>query len=117
MEKLTVADLVAPVEALPAFGSLKKRVEGLQTTATLHTPLPEVVAERELRKAGYEKTSTSVSKFQPMVIAARRAEQLVFPLNAPPQLTVSTASMAMSMEPEKDWEKVRHSLTQPAVDL
>lgn len=106
VEKLSVADLVAPVEAASAFGSLKKRVQGLEGTATLHTPLPEVQAERELRKAGYEKTSNSVSKFQPMVIAARRAEQLVFPLNAPAQLTTSTASLAASLVPEKDWEKV-----------
>ena len=88
-----------------AFGSLKRRVESLQRTPALHTPLPEVVAERELRKAGYEKSSAAISKFQPMVIAARRAEQLVFPLNAPTMLSASTASIAQSVEPEKEWEK------------
>jgi len=98
-------DLVSTFKDNPSYGDLREKLQQLQKMKPLLTPLPDVVINRETRKAGYEKTSKDISKWQSFVQKNRTAETLNFPLNPTTPMRVTNAELAAKFEPTTDMEK------------
>ncbi|KAK9827643.1 hypothetical protein WJX81_002537 [Elliptochloris bilobata] len=78
--ELSVADLVAGLGPERArLGPARKALERLgRRAAPVAAPLPDRIAARKERQAGYERTKEEVSKWQPLVKAHREAPTLSF---------------------------------------
>ncbi|CAM6099546.1 unnamed protein product [Calypogeia fissa] len=107
---ITIEDLMTPLQDTAGFGNIRKRMEQLQKRgAPLDAPLPKVIQDRVNRKAGYEKTSEDIIKWQSTVKMNREAPTLVFNKREHGP-SLSTASLAASFQPTTDLEKEVHSL-------
>ncbi|XP_020367247.2 U3 small nucleolar RNA-associated protein 14 homolog A [Rhincodon typus] len=85
-EKIQLSDLLGTIK--PSLSTVKKQLKTFEkTNKTLDLPLSKQQTEKIQRSLAYEKTSKAVTKWNHTVLQNRRAEQLVFPLNAEP-LTV-----------------------------
>ncbi|KAJ7355370.1 Utp14-domain-containing protein [Mycena albidolilacea] len=122
-QKLSLADLLAPLAAAPAAlravektlaagpaeerpktktGKKAKLVGG----GALAAPLPLRTQARVDREAAYEATKEEVEKWAPSMKRIREAEHLNFPLQAPKQATgrVSNAELAAKFKPTTELE-------------
>ncbi|XP_031223985.1 U3 small nucleolar RNA-associated protein 14 homolog B isoform X2 [Mastomys coucha] len=82
-EKLALSDLLGSATTLSALAAVKKQLHRVKSK-TLTTPLNKEEADRALREAAFSKTSQMLSKWDPVVLKNRQAEQLVFPLEKEP---------------------------------
>ncbi|XP_028616424.1 U3 small nucleolar RNA-associated protein 14 homolog B [Grammomys surdaster] len=82
-EKLVLSDLLGSATALPSLAAVKKQLHRVKSK-TLTTPLSKEEADRTLREAAFSKTSQMLSKWDPVVLKNRQAEQLVFPMEKEP---------------------------------
>ncbi|NXE13827.1 UT14A protein, partial [Lophotis ruficrista] len=79
-EKLVLSELLQPIRPKSALSAVKKELARVKQKKAVELPLSKEEAERVVREAAYVRTSKDVSKWQPVVLQNRRAEQLVFPL-------------------------------------
>ncbi|KAM7339518.1 hypothetical protein ACRRTK_000133 [Alexandromys fortis] len=78
-EKLVLSDLLEPATALSSLAAVKKQLLRIKPK-TLAIPLDKREADQILREAAFSKTSQVLSKWDPVVLKNRQAEQLVFPM-------------------------------------
>ncbi|XP_057613869.1 U3 small nucleolar RNA-associated protein 14 homolog B-like [Chionomys nivalis] len=78
-EKLVLSDLLEPATALSSMAAVKKQLLRVKPK-TLAIPLDKREADQILREAAFSKTSQVLSKWDPVVLKNRQAEQLVFPM-------------------------------------
>ncbi|XP_034353257.1 U3 small nucleolar RNA-associated protein 14 homolog B [Arvicanthis niloticus] len=82
-EKLALSDLLGSATALSSLGAVKKQLHRVKSK-TLTTPLSKEEADRTVREAAFSKTSQMLSRWDPIVLKNRQAEQLVFPMEKEP---------------------------------
>lgn len=108
--QISVEDLMNPLHDAAGFGTLRKRMQELQSRgAPVQAPLPKVVQDRVDRQAGYKETSRDISGWQNLVKRNREAPTLVFnKREETPALT--TATLASTFRATTDFEKEIKSL-------
>ncbi|KAM5128249.1 U3 small nucleolar RNA-associated protein 14 homolog A [Callospermophilus lateralis] len=79
-EKLVLADLLEPVKTSSSLTTVKKQLKRVKSKKTLELPLNKEEVEQIHREVAFNKTSQTLSKWDPIVLKNRQAEQLVFPL-------------------------------------
>ncbi|EHH31070.1 Serologically defined colon cancer antigen 16 [Macaca mulatta] len=79
-EKLVLADLLEPVKTTSSLATVKKQLNRVKSKKTVELPLNKEEIERIHREVAFNKTAKVLSKWDPVVLKNRQAEQLVFPL-------------------------------------
>ncbi|XP_011844232.1 PREDICTED: U3 small nucleolar RNA-associated protein 14 homolog A isoform X1 [Mandrillus leucophaeus] len=79
-EKLVLADLLEPVKTSSTLATVKKQLNRVKSKKTVELPLNKEEIERIHREVAFNKTAKVLSKWDPVVLKNRQAEQLVFPL-------------------------------------
>lgn len=79
-EKLVLSDLLEPVKTSSSLAIVKKQLHRVKSKKTVELPLNKEEVERIHREVAFNKTSHALSKWDPIVLKNRQAEQLVFPL-------------------------------------
>uniref|UniRef100_A0A2K6M1C2 UTP14A small subunit processome component n=1 Tax=Rhinopithecus bieti TaxID=61621 RepID=A0A2K6M1C2_RHIBE len=79
-EKLVLADLLEPVKTSSSLATVKKQLNRVKSKKTVELPLNKEEIERIHREVAFNKTTQVLSKWDPVVLKNRQAEQLVFPL-------------------------------------
>ncbi|XP_013967360.2 U3 small nucleolar RNA-associated protein 14 homolog A [Canis lupus baileyi] len=79
-EKLVLSDLLGPVKTSSSLAAVKKQLNRVRSKKTLELPLNNEEVERIHREVAFNKTSQALSKWEPIILKNRQAEQLVFPL-------------------------------------
>ncbi|XP_057351587.1 U3 small nucleolar RNA-associated protein 14 homolog A isoform X2 [Manis pentadactyla] len=79
-EKLVLSDLLEPVKTTCSLATVKKQLNRVKSKKTVKLPLNKEEVERIHREVAFNKTSQALSKWDPIVLKNRQAEQLVFPL-------------------------------------
>lgn len=90
--------------------SIKKFSKKVSRKKALNVPLDKVHKDRLERSVLFEETSKEVSKWEPIVLQNRVAEQLTFPLQEPELKLESTELVAKKFKPKTDFEKEIHEL-------
>ncbi|XP_048192159.1 U3 small nucleolar RNA-associated protein 14 homolog A isoform X2 [Perognathus longimembris pacificus] len=83
-EKLALSDLLGPAKTSSSLDTVKKQLNRVKSKKTLELPLNKEEAERIHREVAFNKTSKILSKWDPIVLNNRQAEQLVFPMEKEP---------------------------------
>ncbi|XP_075401440.1 U3 small nucleolar RNA-associated protein 14 homolog A-like [Tenrec ecaudatus] len=81
--KLALADLLQPAEPASTLAMVKRQLKRVQVK-TLALPASKEEVARVQREAAFHQSSQTLSKWEPIVLKARQAEQLVFPLQKEP---------------------------------
>lgn len=118
-----LADFTSVLADETAFSGLKRRLGAIADASELadlglarpkrvpkqaqvvETPLPQAQQDRIERQVAYAQTAKDMSKWQPIVQRNRQADSLSFPLNAPPALVPTNASIAASHTARTDMER------------
>uniref|UniRef100_A0A452QDZ3 UTP14A small subunit processome component n=1 Tax=Ursus americanus TaxID=9643 RepID=A0A452QDZ3_URSAM len=79
-EKLVLSDLLGPVKTSSSLATVKKQLNRVKSKKTVELPLNKEEVERIHREVAFNKTSQALSKWDPIILKNRQAEQLVFPL-------------------------------------
>ncbi|EPQ11762.1 U3 small nucleolar RNA-associated protein 14 like protein A [Myotis brandtii] len=79
-ERLVLSDLLEPVKTSSSLATVKKQLNRVKSKKTVELPLNKEEVERIHREVAFNKTSQTLSKWDPIVQKNRQAEQLVFPL-------------------------------------
>lgn len=82
-EKLVLSDLLEPIKTSSSVAAVKKQLNRVKSKKTVELPLHREEIERIHREVAFNKTSQVLSKWDPIVLKNRQAEQLVFPLSKP----------------------------------
>lgn len=103
--KLSISDLLDPLQGKAGYGKLKKRLHGLEKKPmTVQVPLPKVEKERLERKVAYEHTKKDITKWEPLVKRNREAPTLYFQEDV--DVGVPTVgAIASEFEPRTEFEK------------
>jgi U3 small nucleolar RNA-associated protein 14 len=103
--KLDIDDLLSTLPSSTKFGALKKQIEEFDNAGTLksskavedvgpeNAPLAKRLQDRLSRQAAYQEANKEVSKWVPIVKKNREADQLVFPMNEPPSVNVTSSGL------------------------
>ncbi|XP_055963701.1 U3 small nucleolar RNA-associated protein 14 homolog A [Sorex fumeus] len=83
-EKLVLSDLLEPIKTSSSLATVKKQLNRVKAKKTVELPLSKEEVQRIHREVAFNKTSTALSKWDPIVLKNRQAEQLVFPLGKEP---------------------------------
>ncbi|KAM6158541.1 LOW QUALITY PROTEIN: U3 small nucleolar RNA-associated protein 14 homolog A-like [Rhynchocyon petersi] len=79
-EKLVLYDLIQPIKTSSSLATVKKQLDRVKSKKTVEVPLNKEEVARIHREVAFSKTSQALSKWDPIVLKNRKAEQLVFPL-------------------------------------
>ncbi|XP_049728289.1 U3 small nucleolar RNA-associated protein 14 homolog A isoform X1 [Elephas maximus indicus] len=79
-EKLVLSDLLQPTKTSSSLATVKKQLSRVKSKKTVELPLNKEEVARIHREVAFSKTSQVLSKWDPIVLKNRKAEQLVFPL-------------------------------------
>uniref|UniRef100_U3E5F6 U3 small nucleolar RNA-associated protein 14 homolog A isoform 1 n=1 Tax=Callithrix jacchus TaxID=9483 RepID=U3E5F6_CALJA len=79
-EKLVLADLLEPVKTSSFLATVKKQLNRVKSKKVVELPLNKEKIEQIHREAAFGKTSQILSKWDPVILKNRQAEQLAFPL-------------------------------------
>lgn len=90
--------------------SMKKFSKKISRRKALNVPLDKVHKDRLERAVLFEETSKEVSKWEPIVLQNRVADQLTFPLQEPELKLESTEQVAKKFKPKTDFEREIHEL-------
>lgn len=103
--KLSIHDLLEPLQKKPGHNKLKKRIQQLEAKPmTIHAPLPKVQKERLERKVAYEHSKKDITKWEPLVKKNREAPTLYFQEDV--DVGVRTVgAIASEFEPRTEFEK------------
>ena len=82
-EKLVLSDLLEPVKTSSSLAAVKKQLNRVKSKMTVELPLHREETEWIHREVAFNKSSQILSKWDPVVLKNRQAEQLVFPLSKP----------------------------------
>ena len=82
-EKLVLSDLLEPVKTSSSLAAVKKQLNRVKSKKTVELPLHREEIERIHREVAFNKSSQILSKWDPVVLKNRQAEQLFFPLSKP----------------------------------
>jgi U3 small nucleolar RNA-associated protein 14 len=85
--------------------SIKKFSKKVNRKKVLNAPLEKVHKDRLERKVLFEETSKEVSKWEPIVLQNRVADQLTFPLKEPELKLESNEQIIKKFKPKLDFEK------------
>lgn len=83
-EKLLLSDLLEPAKTSSSLAAVKKQLSRVKSKKAVELPLNKQEVERINREVAFNKTSQTLSKWDPIVLKNRQAEQLVFPLEKEP---------------------------------
>ncbi|XP_054438550.1 U3 small nucleolar RNA-associated protein 14 homolog A-like [Pteronotus mesoamericanus] len=78
-ERLVLSDLLEPFRASPSLATVRKQLNRVSAKKTVEVPFTQEEAERAHREAAFREASQALSRWDPVVLKNRRAEQLVFP--------------------------------------
>ncbi|KAK7494284.1 hypothetical protein BaRGS_00014387 [Batillaria attramentaria] len=82
--KQLLSELMSSVNQTVSHSNIKRQIKDSQKRSkTLPAPLPKHEKEKIQRTVGYEKAVSEVTKWDSVVTANRKAEQLKFPLHQP----------------------------------
>ncbi|KAI0232184.1 hypothetical protein L0F63_005679 [Massospora cicadina] len=111
-DKLSIADLLAPMQDEAGFTALEKKVQQFsgkkKELAPLAVPLAKRISDRVVRSTAYEHAKERISEWQPIINQNREAEHLNFcrtPVDSTLNSTLSNAA-----KPETKLEKEIHSI-------
>eukprot|EP00741_Cyanophora_paradoxa_P011186 tig00020554_g10806.t1 len=107
---VSLRDLVGGLKDTTGYGGLKKQLEKLSKAQAAPAPLEGPAQERAGRSVAYGEAAKEISKWVPVVKRNREAEQLRFPLNAPPKQNLSSAALTSKFETTTGLEKEVASL-------
>ncbi|KAM6144158.1 U3 small nucleolar RNA-associated protein 14 homolog A [Erethizon dorsatum] len=79
-EKLLLSDLLEPAKTSSSLAAVRKQLSRVKSKKAVELPLNKEEVERIHREVAFNKTSQILSKWDPIVLKNRHAEQLVFPL-------------------------------------
>ncbi|XP_042639335.1 U3 small nucleolar RNA-associated protein 14 homolog A [Orycteropus afer afer] len=79
-EKLVLSDLLQPIKTSSSLATVKKQLNRVKSKKTVELPLNKEDVARIHREVAFNKTSQALSKWDPIVLKNRKAQQLVFPL-------------------------------------
>nr|KAF6387603.1 hypothetical protein mMyoMyo1_008081 [Myotis myotis] len=79
-ERLVLSDLLEPFKTSSSLATVKKRLNRIKSKKTVELPLNKEDVERIHREVAFNKTSQTLSKWDPIVQKNRQAEQLFSPL-------------------------------------
>ncbi|XP_007943143.1 U3 small nucleolar RNA-associated protein 14 homolog A-like [Orycteropus afer afer] len=82
-DKLVLADLLQPSKASSSLAAVRKQLKRVQSK-TVELPLCAEEVARIHREVAFSQTSQALSKWDPIVVKNRKAEQLAFPLQKEP---------------------------------
>ena len=82
-ENLVLSDLLEPVKTSSSLAAVKKQLNRVKLKKTVELPLHREETERIHGEVAFNKSSQILSKWDPVVLKNRQAEQLVFPLSKP----------------------------------
>ncbi|CAE8623904.1 unnamed protein product [Polarella glacialis] len=111
-DEITVEDLLAPMQAAPSFGDMRRQLEGLAKREAMAEPVSEVKKGREERAVQYDATSKDVRKWYPQVHRMQRADQVT--LGAEAIEEKSTSGIVSSFTPVDDFERELQEVTRAA---
>lgn len=83
-EKLVISDLLDPTKMSPSLANVKKQLKRVKSKKIVELPLNKEELEQIHREVTFNKTAQALSKWDPIVLKNRQAEQLVFPMNKEP---------------------------------
>ncbi|KAM5256844.1 U3 small nucleolar RNA-associated protein 14 homolog A-like [Ctenodactylus gundi] len=119
-EKLVLSDLLEPVKNSSLLAALKRQLKGVKSKKTLELPLNKEEVEQIHREVAFNKTSQTLSKWDPIVEKNRQAEQLVFPLEKERSAFVPTEHVLSGWEARTPLEQevfnLLHNNKQPVTD-
>lgn len=109
-KKISIHDLLDPLQQEPGYKNLRKKFNKLETKPmTVQVPLPKVEREKLERKAAYYHTRKDMTNWEPLVKRNREAPTLYF--DADVNLGFSTVgAIAAQFEPRTEFEKKMASL-------
>ncbi|XP_016065564.1 PREDICTED: EF-hand calcium-binding domain-containing protein 6 isoform X1 [Miniopterus natalensis] len=120
-ERLALPDLLHPsVQTSPSGAAVRKQLDRVKSRKTVEVPCSQEEAQRVRREAALRETSQALSRWDPIVLRNRQAEQLVFPLEkepsafAPTELVLSGWKAGTPLE--RDIFKLLYKNRQPARD-
>lgn len=111
--KLNLKQLIDKVTASSndeIVNSIRKFSKKVGRKKALNVPLDKVHKDRLERAVLFEETSKEVSKWEPIVLQNRVAEQLTFPLQEPELKLEASEQVAKKFKPKTDFEKEIHEL-------
>ncbi|XP_066214714.1 EF-hand calcium-binding domain-containing protein 6 isoform X1 [Saccopteryx leptura] len=79
-ERLVLSDLLKFSKTPSSLATVKKQLNRVKSKKTVELPFDKEEAERIHREMAFNVTSQALSKWDPIVLKNRQAEQLVFPL-------------------------------------
>ena len=90
--------------------SIRKYSKKVNRKKVLNTPLEKVHKNRLERGVLFDEVSKEVSKWEPIVLQNRVAEQLTFPLKEPELKLENNEQIIKKFKPKSDFEKEIHDL-------
>lgn len=119
-EKLVLSDLLEPVKTSSSLAAVKKQLSRVKSKKAVELPLNKEEVERIHREIAFNKTSQTLSKWDPIVLKNREAEQLVFPLEKKQSDFVPIEHVFSSWKPRTPLEQevfnLLHKNKQPVTD-
>ncbi|XP_004713760.3 U3 small nucleolar RNA-associated protein 14 homolog A-like [Echinops telfairi] len=110
--KLALADLLQAAEPASSLATVKRQLKRVQVK-TLALPASKEEVARVQREAAFHQSSQALSKWEPIVLKARQAEQLVFPLQKEPAASAPLEHMLRGWTAKTPLEReVFHTLHQ-----
>ncbi|KAM9659058.1 U3 small nucleolar RNA-associated protein 14 homolog A-like [Trichechus inunguis] len=79
-EKLVLSDLLQPIKTSSSLATVKKQLKRVKSKKTVELPLNKEEVARIHREVAFNKTSQALSRWDPIILKNRKAEQLAFPL-------------------------------------
>lgn len=80
-EKLVISDLLDPNKIPSSLATIKKQLNRVKSRKIVELPLNKEELDRIHREVSFNKTSQVLSKWDPIILKNRQAEQLIFPMN------------------------------------
>lgn len=80
-EKLVISDLLGPNKIPSSLATIKKQLNRVKSRKIVELPLNKEELDRIHREVSFNKTSQVLSKWDPIILKNRQAEQLIFSVN------------------------------------
>ena len=108
-KKVALNELVQVLQDTTSFGGLKKHLEKIEHNSngigsTVSAPLPKRAIDRLNREAAFDQAKKEIRRWGPLIQKNRQADSLSFPMNAPPSVNVTSASLTSQFEPRTEME-------------
>ncbi|KAM4860107.1 U3 small nucleolar RNA-associated protein 14 homolog A-like isoform 1-T2 [Thomomys bottae] len=119
-EKLVLSDLLGPAKTSSSLDAVKKQLYRLKSKKTLELPLNKEEVEQIHREVAFNQASHTLSKWEPIVLKNRQAEQLIFPVAKEPSAYAPLKYVFSGWKPttplEQEIFNLLHKNKQPMTD-